>query len=444
MNTQVQTPVWSGPRKAGLAGLLLVQFAAAYAIGTGHLMTNDQLNLIAPIAVTAFIPVTLFLSAYALSARFRDFVLSQDMRTLTMMQHWRVLGFTFLTLYAFGALPGLFAWPAGLGDVAIGLAAVVIVARMDRDPDYATSPGFVRFHLLGLLDFAVAIATAGLTAGAFPGLIPNGVTSAPMDVWPLNLFPSFGVPAFIILHLIVLLKVRHLRRAAGNPVNEALRAARTATAGIAFSVRDTCRAVPRFALRGADLMTEATHVAIVGKRRSETIHFSSMLDADVFRRAALVAAFLGSVLTLSNQPSAVFGFEDLQLLPLILVYLTPFIVVVTSQVLGVRPAMADTWHGTNNYPAKETLLGTAFSHCIPARAVLLGLVVGSVNAAIVMGAGLLQHGNLGAVPLALLGQAYSLPVLFGMLSQAIAYRRVARALTSTAYSSTAYSSPSRV
>ncbi len=225
MNTHQQTPVWGGAHKAGLAGLLLVQFAAAYVIGTGHLLTNDQQSLMLPIAITAFIPVALFLAAYASSARFRRFVLAQDMRTLTMMQHWRVIGFAFLALYAFGALPGLFAWPAGLGDVAIGLAAVVIVARMDGDPDYARSPGFVRFHLLGLLDFAVAILMAGLSAGAFPDLIPNGVTSAPMDVWPLNVFPSFLVPAFIILHLTVLLKVRDLRRAAGGPAEGALRAA---------------------------------------------------------------------------------------------------------------------------------------------------------------------------------------------------------------------------
>jgi hypothetical protein len=224
MNTHRQTSVWSTAHKAGLAGLLLVQFAAAYVIGTGHLLTNDQHSPIMPIAITAFIPVLLFVAAYALSARFRRLVLAQDMRTLTNMQHWRVIGFAFLALYAFGALPGLFAWPAGLGDVAVGLAAMVIVARMDRDPNYASAPGFVRFHLLGLLDFAVAIGTAGLSAGAFPGLIPNGVTSAPMDVWPLNLFPSFLVPAFIILHLTVLLKVRHLRREAGSPVDGVNRA----------------------------------------------------------------------------------------------------------------------------------------------------------------------------------------------------------------------------
>ena len=191
MNAHQQPAVWSPVHKAALAGLLLVQFAAAYVIVSEHLLTNDQLSLIPPIAIPALIPAALFLSVYALSARFRGFVLGQNMRTLTVMQNWRVIGFAFLAVYAFDALPGVFALPAGLGDVAIGLAAAAIVARVDRDPGNATSSGLVRFHLLGLLDFAVAAATAGLAAGAFPGLIPSGVTSAPMDVWPLNLFPNF-------------------------------------------------------------------------------------------------------------------------------------------------------------------------------------------------------------------------------------------------------------
>jgi len=208
-----------------LAGLAIVQFAAAYIIGTGHLLTNDQHLVVPPIALTMIIPVTLFLLAYAMSATFRGFVLSLDIRTLTMMQLWRVIGFGFLTLYAYDVLPGLFAWPAGLGDVAVGLGALFVVARMDRDPDYQTSKGLVRFHWLGLFDFVVAFATVGLASGAFPGLIADGVTGAAMDVWPLNIFPSFLVPAFIILQVIVLLKVRHLRQAARETANAAMQAA---------------------------------------------------------------------------------------------------------------------------------------------------------------------------------------------------------------------------
>jgi len=128
------TSAWSNTAKAGVAALLLAQFASAYVIGTEQLLTNEQSSLFAPIAVTAVLPVALFLSVYALSRRFRGFVLSQDLRRLTMLHHWRVIGFTFLALYAVDKLPGLFAWPAGLGDVATGLAAVFIVARMAREP----------------------------------------------------------------------------------------------------------------------------------------------------------------------------------------------------------------------------------------------------------------------------------------------------------------------
>lgn len=214
MNTETVTPVWNNMHKTGLAALLLVQFTAAYVIGTEHLLTNDSLSLILPIGITVAVPVALFLASYSIFPRFQRFVLDQDLRTLTMIQLWRVMGFTFLMLYSFEVLPGLFAWPAGLGDVAVGLAAIVVLARLDRDPDYALSPSFSRFHLLGLLDFAVAVATSTIASGAFPSLIPTGITSAPMDVWPLNLFPSFFVPAFIILHLTVLLKVREMRRQA--------------------------------------------------------------------------------------------------------------------------------------------------------------------------------------------------------------------------------------
>ena len=178
------------------------------------------MSLLPPIGITVAAPVLVFLAAYALSPGFRGFVLAQDLRRLTMIQHWRVIGFAFLLLYAFGLLPGLFAWPAGIGDVAIGVMAIFMVSRIERDPDFVTTSGFVWFNIAGLLDFATAIVTSVLASGRFPTLVPEGVTAAPMDVWPLNLFPSLIVPAFIILHLTVLLKVRALRRAsaAGSPL----------------------------------------------------------------------------------------------------------------------------------------------------------------------------------------------------------------------------------
>lgn len=199
---QIEKPdeqsVWTTTATAALAALLLILFAIAYWIGTSGYLANEAQGPMPPIAITALAPVGLFLIAYGSLPAFRDFVLAQDLRTLTMLQHWRVIGFAFLPIYSFGLLPGLFAWPAGLGDLAIGLAAPFVVLRMDRNPQFQGTAGFLRFHLLGLLDFAVAVAAAALSAGAFPGLIADGITSAQMDVWPLNIFPSLFVPVFII------------------------------------------------------------------------------------------------------------------------------------------------------------------------------------------------------------------------------------------------------
>ncbi len=222
--TCVQTPDWTMAQKTGVGLFVGAVFAAAYFIGTGQWLTNDGPYLMAPIALTAAAPVILFLGAYAGSVTVRNFVLAQDLGWLTRMQQWRVVGFAFLPIYALGHLPGLFAWPAGLGDFAVGITAFFVVSRLAEDPDYTSKRGFLLFNFMGLADFAAALVTAGLTSGAYPKLVSHGVTSAAMDVWPLNIFPSFFVPLFMILHLAVLLKLYSLRASRKAGVEQALQA----------------------------------------------------------------------------------------------------------------------------------------------------------------------------------------------------------------------------
>ncbi len=142
----------------------------------------------------------------------------------------------------------------------------------------------------------------------------------------------------------------------------------------------------------------------------------------IFLRAAIVAVIIGSVLTLNNQAGWVIGSDSLRLLPLILVFLTPFAVVTISQVAGARRATIDSvGHGTRASP--EGFIDTVVSHGIPARAAVISLVFGSVSAIITLADAFLRSGDLAAVSVAPLAQAYVLPLLFGLLSQAISYRR---------------------
>lgn len=156
-------------------------------------------------------PLALFLLAYFTIRPVRDFILSADLRLVVGMQAWRWAGFGFLTLYAYRILPGIFAWPAGLGDMAVGITAPLVLASLLRKPGFASGSRFLIWNLLGILDLAVAVSIGALV----PILAPNfygTVTTAPMSQLPLILIPAFLVPTFLMLHLTALFQARRLAR----------------------------------------------------------------------------------------------------------------------------------------------------------------------------------------------------------------------------------------
>src|SRR5215813_5227881 len=167
-----------------------------------------------PIFFGVTIPLALFLALYFGLKSFRDFILGADLRFVVAIQAWRWGGLGFLSLYANGILPGLFALPAGLGDMAIGFSAPWIVLSLIRNPSFAASRRFVIWNILGIIDFVVAVSTATLSSGAFPGIsaLIGNVTTSPMTRLPLALIPAFMVPFFIMLHLTALFQARQLAR----------------------------------------------------------------------------------------------------------------------------------------------------------------------------------------------------------------------------------------
>ena len=156
--------------------------------------------------------------------------------------------------------------------------------------------------------------------------------------------------------------------------------------------------------------------------RASTLPFGA-----IFLRAAVVAMVIGSALTVINQASALFGPATLERLPLALVYLTPFVVVAVSQILGIRQARSDLRENRAARQQVEAFWNTVAGHGILLRALLTGLMAGSANASIMLFAQLLAGGESDALPLVSLAQAYALPMLFGALSQALSYRRTVAA-----------------
>lgn len=123
----------------------------------------------------------------------------------------RVLGVLFLIAMAQGTLPALFALPAGLGDIAVGVFALLL-ARCSR-PARA-----VWFNVLGLADLVIAV-TLGLFGGlsAHP-ILPVSPSTVAMSLLPLVLIPTTVVPLDAALHVVSMARPRRAARATAVPV----------------------------------------------------------------------------------------------------------------------------------------------------------------------------------------------------------------------------------
>ena len=123
----------------------------------------------------------------------------------------RVVGVLFLIVMAQGHLPAAFALPAGLGDIAIGVAAPFVALRLARGTGRAAA---VRFNMLGIIDLIVA----GIMGFLLVGVVEVTPSTAPLFVLPLALIPTTAVPLAIALHIVSL---RRLGTAAKSEEDQA-------------------------------------------------------------------------------------------------------------------------------------------------------------------------------------------------------------------------------
>ncbi len=124
---------------------------------------------------------------------------------LTLPQVFRPVGVVFLVAMALGRMPAVFAVPAGLGDIAIGIEAVFVVRALRRG---VVGRRTVWLNVLGLADLIVAF---GIGYAAAPGpfrLLFTSPTTEAISTLPLVLVPTAVVPLAVTLHVLSLRKLR--------------------------------------------------------------------------------------------------------------------------------------------------------------------------------------------------------------------------------------------
>jgi hypothetical protein len=183
------------------AGLLAAWLVFTLSASALHLFVNAPNKPPAAFGLAVLAPIIVFLVWFASSTGFRQFVLSLNPRTLTLVHSVRVAGILFLALATYKILPAYFALSAGWGDIIIGVTAP-FAALWLANP--AHRGGFIFWQLLGIADLVNALAL-----GTLSGIIdPHGISTAAMTVLPVSYIPTFAVPVFLILHIICIAQAR--------------------------------------------------------------------------------------------------------------------------------------------------------------------------------------------------------------------------------------------
>ncbi len=194
---------------AGGAAAVLGSWFTASAVIAGHGWYHARLGHGVPwlpVAVVGFLGLLLALRRIPVVAR--ALAAPGMVSRLELPHTFRVIeGSAFLAAMFLGHLPALFALPAGLGDIAAGIAAPLVARRLAQGTGRRGALWFTGF---GMADLVNALTLGALTGFALINVTPSG---APISELPLALIPTAAVPLLLALHITSLSTLRRAHRA---------------------------------------------------------------------------------------------------------------------------------------------------------------------------------------------------------------------------------------
>ena len=153
------------------------------------------------------IPLVVAAIGLWLSGSFASLVSAIPLPWLVAAQIYRVAGGIFLVLWADGRLPWQFALPAGIGDVATGGFAVVVAALLAQKAVGAHRAAYA-WSLFEIADLVVAVTMGAMTSPGPPHLLALDAPNLLISSYPLVMIPTFAVPLALMLHGLVLWRLR--------------------------------------------------------------------------------------------------------------------------------------------------------------------------------------------------------------------------------------------
>jgi hypothetical protein len=183
-----------------LSGIALAAWATvtAFLARRGFFLQTDPYSL-PPIGITLVLVLVVLAVCLLASPSLRSLLTNQ--RNLILLNLWRLVGVVFLMLMANGQMPALWALPAGIGDVIVGVTAPWIARDVETPQGRRRA---IIFNLFGMADLVVAVGLGTMTSPGPTQVFQTTPTSLLATQFPLALVPTFLVPLAFTLHVVSL------------------------------------------------------------------------------------------------------------------------------------------------------------------------------------------------------------------------------------------------
>ena len=208
LRTDARTTIWLSVAIPLVAWYALIWAAAASGV------FEPRPGGISSLPIAILLPIVVGLFSLTRSERIAAAVDAATPSWLVGLQVYRVLGGNFVVLWSFGAIPGVFALPAGIGDVLVGILALPAALYLAS----GTRGGYVAaiaWNVLGIADLVDAVALGILSSAGPLQLLSLDHSNVLTASYPTVMTPAFMVPLELILHGVSLWQLR--RRAAQLP-----------------------------------------------------------------------------------------------------------------------------------------------------------------------------------------------------------------------------------
>ena len=202
-----------GAQRTRLAVGVSAWFVAAAALAAAGVFSSPALPVGIALAAAVALPL---IAGAAVVARTRGF--GMPLTALVGVHMGRILGASFLMLYAAGRLPSSFAHSAGWGDIAVSVLALPVMWAIRREvAGWRWMAG--AWNVLGMADLLAAV-TLGM--GSAPGSLVRFIYETPgsgaIMTFPWVLVPAFFVPFYLLTHIAVFAGLAASARGSRNAI----------------------------------------------------------------------------------------------------------------------------------------------------------------------------------------------------------------------------------